>query len=74
MKRNKFKRTPENQQDSPIEDQISDGELHDDALSKISADYYERIAKNRIKIEAQDAWIAVGLYLVLSSVAFVVLS
>jgi hypothetical protein len=73
MKRNKFKRTPEDQQNSPIEDQISDGELYDDALDKTSADYYARIAKNRIKVQAQDTWIAVGLYLVLTSVAFVVL-
>ena len=73
MKRNKFKRTREDQQDSPVEDQISDGELYDDALDKTSADYYARIAKNRIKVQGQDTWIAVGLYLVLTSVAFVVL-
>jgi hypothetical protein len=73
MKRNKFKRTPEYQQNSPIEDQMSDGELYDDALDKTSADYYARIAKNRIKVQAEDIWIALGLYLVLSSVAFVVL-
>ena len=73
MKRNKFKPTPEDQQISPVEDPISDDELYDDALDKASADYYERNAKNRIKVQAQDIWIAVGLYLILSSVAFVVL-
>ncbi len=66
MKRNKFKPTPE--------DQISDDKLYDDALDKVSADYYERRAKYRIKFQAQEMWIAVALYLVLSSVAFVVLN
>ncbi len=65
MKHNKFKPTPE--------DQMSDDELYDDALDKFSADYYERRAKNRIKFQAEGMWIAVALYLVLSSVAFVVL-
>lgn len=73
MKRNKFNRTPEDQQISQVKDQISDEELYGDGLDKASADYYDRIAKNRIKFQAQDTWIAVGLYLVLSSVAFVVL-
>jgi hypothetical protein len=73
MKRNKFRRTPKDQQNGPTEDQMSDGELYDDALDRTSADYYARIAKNRIKVQAQDIWIAVGLYMVLASVAFVVL-
>ena len=73
MKRNKFKPTPEDQQISPADDQISDDELYDDALDKASADCYERVAKTRIKVQAQDILIAVALYLVLSSVAFVVL-
>ena len=66
MKRNEFKPTPEYQ--------IPDDELYDDALDRASADYYERTAKDRIKFRAQEMWTAVALYLVLSSVAFVVLS
>ena len=66
MKRNKFKPTPE--------DQISDDELYDGALDKASADYYERRAKDMIMFRVQEMWIAIAVYLALSSVAFVVLS
>ena len=66
MKRNKFKPTPE--------DQISDDEPYDDAIDKASADYYERRATDRVKFRAQEIWIAVALYLFLSSAAFVVLN
>ncbi len=73
MKRIRFRRTSEDQQNSQSEHQISDDELYDDACAKASADYYVRSSKNRIKVRQLDIWIAVGLYLVLSSVAFVVL-
>lgn len=73
MKRNKFRRTSRDQQISQEENQIADGELYDDAISKATADYYERSWRNRIKERQLDIWIAVGLYLILSSVAFVVL-
>ena len=55
------------------EDQGSDDQPGDDTLESISADYYDRSWKNRLKVERHDVWIAVGLYLVLSSVAFVIL-
>ena len=61
---------------SQVEDEIADDDLYDDALSKASADYYERSGKRRIEnrqLEQLDIWIAVALYLFLSSVAFVVL-
>jgi len=73
MKRNEFRRTSKDQQISQAEDQIADDELYDDAISKATADYYERSWKSRIKDRQLDIWIAVGLYLILSSVAFVVL-
>ena len=66
MKRDKFKPTPE--------DQISDDELFDDAIDKASADYYERRATDGFKFRAQEMWIAIALYLVLSSTAFVALN
>ena len=72
MKSKKSRRTLRDQQISQEEDQIADGELHDDAISQASADYYERSWKSRIKDRQLDIWIAVGLYLVLSSVAVVV--
>ena len=65
MKRNKFRRTSE--------DQVSDDKRYGDALVKASADYYERSWRNRIKVQQLDIWIAVGLYLILTGVAFVAL-
>jgi len=73
MLRNKFKRTVNDQLISQVEDKIADDDLHDDALSKSSADYYERSRKSRIKDQQLNFWIAVGLYLVLSSIGFVLL-
>ena len=72
MLRNKSKRTVNDQLISQVEDKIAD-DLHDDALSKSSADYYERSRKSRIKDQQLNFWIAVGLYLVLSSIGFVLL-
>jgi len=69
MKRNRLKRNPNDQQISQVENQIADDALYDDAISKASADYYRRSWKSRIKDRQLDIWIAVGLYLVLSSVA-----
>ena len=51
---------------------MADGELYDDAISKATADYYEQSWKSRIKDRQLDIWVAIGLYLVLSSVALVV--
>jgi len=73
MNRNQCRQTSEDQLVNQVEDQISDDELYDDAIGKASANYYDRISKNRIKIQQLDVWIAVGLYLILSSVAFVFL-
>jgi hypothetical protein len=73
MKRNKFRQTSKDQQISQAEDQIADGELYDDAISTSTVDYYERSWNSRIKDRQLDIWIAVGLYLILSSVAFVAL-
>lgn len=64
MKRNKV---------SQVEDEIAHGKRYDDTLTRASADYYERSWNNRIKEKRSNIWIAVGLYLILSSFAFVVL-
>jgi hypothetical protein len=73
MKRNKFRRTSNDPRLSELEGEIVDAERHNDTLTKASADYYERSWKNRIREQQSNIWIAVGLYLILSSVAFVVL-
>lgn len=72
MKRDKLKRSADQQLiDHP---KVGDRrELEDVALSKASAEYYERCWQSRIKDARSDWWIAIGLYLILSSVAFVVL-
>ena len=73
MKRNSFRQTVNDQQISPAEQEIADDEQYDEAISKASADYYERSWKSRIKDQQLDIWIAAGLYLVSFSVALVVL-
>ena len=73
MKRNSLRRTVNDQQISPVEDETADDEQYDEAISKVTANYYERTWKSRIKARQLDIWIAVALYLVLSSVALVVL-
>jgi len=73
MKRNKFRRITSDQLISSAEDEYADDDLQDDTLSKASAEYYERSWNNRIKGRQLDSWIAVSLYLLLSSIAFVVL-
>ena len=77
MNRNQCRQNSEDQLvdqvEDQLEDQISDDELYDDAISKESANYYDRRSKNRNKIRQLDVWIVAGLYLILSSVAFVVL-
>jgi hypothetical protein len=73
MNRNTFERTVNDQQISQVENQIADNQLYDDALSKASADYYERSWKRSNNDRQLDIWIAVGLLLLLSGVALVVL-
>jgi hypothetical protein len=69
MTRNKFKQTVNDQSNRPVEDDSPD----EIALDKASADYYKRCSKYKIRDERLDCWIAVGLYLILFSFAFVVL-
>ena len=52
---------------------VTDSDMCDDTIIKATADYYERRLKNRDKDRRLDIWIAIGLYLVLSSVALVAL-
>jgi hypothetical protein len=73
MTRNSFGRIVNDQQISPVEDEITDDGQYDEAVSKASADYYERSWKSRLRDQQLNIWIAVGLYLVGSSVALVVL-
>jgi hypothetical protein len=73
MKRNSLGRTVNDQQISPIEDEIADDEQYDEAIAKASAGIYKRSWEARVKLRQLDIWIAVGAYLILSGVALVVL-
>ena len=73
MKRNSLGRTVNDQQISPVEDEITDDEQYDKAIAKASAGIYKRSWEARIKPRQLDIWIAVGVALILSSVALVVL-
>ena len=73
MKRKKLRRTGNDQRTSQVEVEVESGNLEEIALQQASADYYERRWRNRIKDQKGNFWIAIGLYLILSSVAFVVL-
>jgi hypothetical protein len=71
MKRDKFRRTVNDQLMGHVEDEGVDDNLYDVAMQKASADNYERSWKARVKEQRGDCWIAIGLYLILASVAFV---
>jgi len=73
MKSDTFRQTSEDQRTCQADDQVSDDELYDDAIDKATADYYERSRRNKIKFQRLDIWIAVGLYLVSSSIALAIL-
>lgn len=73
MKRSKRKSSRNDSPDKPVEGEFGKDELADIALQKTSAEYYERRWKNRIKEHQSDFWIVLGLYLIISSVAIVIL-
>lgn len=73
MKRKKLRRTGNDHLTSPVEDGAANDDIHDIALAKASADFYGRRERMWTKFNQGDFWIAIGLYLILSSVAFVVL-
>ncbi len=73
MKRKKLTRTENDQLTSQVEAGAANDDIYDTDLSKFSAEYYERRGRNSIKTHNGDIWIAICLYLILSSVVFVVL-
>lgn len=73
MKRNDYGRTDNEQLSDRVEDEVESDSDEEIALQKISADYYERSWRNRINERQGDLWIALGLYLILAGIAFVVL-
>lgn len=73
MSKNEFGRSVNDEQIDQAEAEPENGELNEFDLRAISAESYERRRLIWTKFKRGDWWIAVGLYLVLSSVAFVVL-
>ena len=73
MKHEKLRRTGNEQLTSQVEDEIANDDLYDTDLERDSADFYEWRWKMWTKFNQEDWWIAVAVYLVLSSVAFVIL-
>jgi hypothetical protein len=72
MNHNKFKQPGDEQRAVQVEDEFAD-DNSENAIFKATANYYERRWHGKFKDHQTDFWIAVGLYLVMSSVAFVVL-
>lgn len=73
MKRKKSKPIGNDSPANLVASEAGKDELANAALQKASADYYERRWKNRIKEHRSDFWIVLGLYLIISSVAVVIL-
>ena len=73
MKRSKRKPSRNDSPAKPVEGELNKDELAEIALQKTSAEYYERRWKDRIKEHQSDFWIVLGVYLIISSVAIVIL-
>lgn len=73
MRPKKITSTETDQLNSATEGEFSDDDSHDRTTEEKSAAYYKRVGKQREKDQKGDFWIAVGLYLILCSVALVVI-
>jgi hypothetical protein len=71
MNKNDLNQIGDEQPAVRVEDEFA-GDNSETAMFKATADYYERRWHGKFKDHQRDFWVAVGLYLVLSSVAFVV--
>ena len=73
MKRKKLRQTWNDQLTSQVGNKVATDDLYETDLERASPAYYERRRKMWTKFNEGDWWIAVAVYLVLSSVALVVL-
>jgi len=73
MKPTNITQTETDQLISLGEDEFSEHESYDRTMQEKSAGCYERTWKHRKKDQKGDFWIALGLYLIICSVAFVVI-
>lgn len=74
MKRNPFRESASDQPARQVEGEAANSRRNDTDMQdyESSADEYERRWRQRIKHDRRDWWIAVAAYLLLASVAFVV--
>ena len=75
MKRDELTDSVNDQPVSQVDDEAANDNFKETDLKEFeaSSDHYERRSRIRIKLHQGDWWIAVGLYLILIGVAFVVL-
>ena len=67
----RLKRTSSERRSIQEGDAVSEEDRNEAALQKMSADWYERCWKSRVKNYQANWWVVGGLYLLLSSFAFV---
>ena len=73
MKHRKRRQTESNRTAGEGTDEAANVEFDESTLEQASADFYGRRERLLSKITQGDFWIAIGLYLTLASVAFVIL-
>ena len=73
MKHEQSRRTGYEGPASQIEPGAANDELYETDLERVSAVSYERRREMWTKFDKGDWWIAIGVYLILSGMAFVVL-
>ena len=75
MKRDQLREPSSDQPPSQVEGEAANDNLNDTDMQdyESSADVYERRWRQKIKHDRRDWWIAAAAYLLLASVAFVVL-
>ena len=75
MKRDQFRKTATDHPASHIEDEAASDSRNDNdmAVYESSAEIYERRWRQKKNYDRRDWWIAVAVYTLLASVAFVIL-
>jgi len=75
MKRDESRESAKNQSANHVEDETTSDNLQDTDVKSYesSAEFYERRWRQKNKYDPRDWWIAVAVYMLLASVAFVIL-
>ena len=73
MRQIQCKRSVSDQRPSQVADDADRADSEEAALHKASADWYERRWRARIKNQQTNLWVVGGVYLILASMAYVVI-